>query len=277
MPKGAQSLQPFTPTVFTSQTAAVYKANIDGNASVVSNVSGVGYVYPTSPASMSVRVDMGFNTPRMFGAVVFLNSGAGPVTVALVAPGSNSRYACIYWDPQSLTVGVVYSATSASPAPTPPDAVQLISLAYVLLTAGMSSVQASNIFDVRSALPASAEMQQTVGFASGVSNPTIDCTGVTAIAITGNLTTSPVTIGLANLRSGVEISILVFVTGATRTLFLGASTPQGNVFTNVVGIHTATGAFTDMIATGIPIPVGFICACTSMYNLFPSLYFTVTQ
>jgi hypothetical protein len=92
MPIGNPSLQNFQASAFNVDTnVGIWKAKQDANSAIASNIAGATYVYQNSPAAMSVLVDPAFNLP-LIGAIgpYLLGSGTAPVTVSLVAPGSNS-------------------------------------------------------------------------------------------------------------------------------------------------------------------------------------------
>ncbi len=58
MPKGPQSLQNFQASGYnTDPNVTIWKGKQDANSAIASQVAGSLYVYPNSPAGMSVLVD----------------------------------------------------------------------------------------------------------------------------------------------------------------------------------------------------------------------------
>jgi hypothetical protein len=239
MPAGKQSLQSYIPSVFTTQSAVAYKANLDSNSSIVGNPAGMFYVYPTSPASLLVNIDVGF-TYMQQGTGLFLNNGGAPTTVALVAPGSNSYYGTIYYDSSAATFGVVYSATGVSPAPILPEIIYQIPLAVVLLTSTTTQIQATNITDVR--MVAFTPFGRTPSLSA---NTNYNVVGANRVDIALTMTAA-LTLTLTNLQMGVPVYVRAFnSTGGTLVLKIAATSPAGTAY---VLLNDASGA--NLTATG---------------------------
>jgi hypothetical protein len=256
MPIGSQSLQFFTSTVYTSMVASTYKANIDADTAIMSNVGGALAVVPNNPAGLSVLVDPAFNLPQ--GGTTdpyLLNGAASAVTVTLTAPGSNSYYACIYWDYTTSSAGVIYGATGVSPTRVLPDLVYRIPLAFVLLTNGQVTVTASNISDARSWLP---ECPVLFGAGASIStNQTYNCNGATEVRIAVAITAA-VTLTMTNLREGVRVNVTaVNTTGGALNFKLAATTPAGTAYSITSKVAGATTSFsTNMVTGGSSIAAG---------------------
>jgi hypothetical protein len=258
MPLGNQSLQPWTPTIYTSMVASTYKANIDGNSSVGGNPCGMLYVYPNSPAALNVLVDQAFNLGGSGNANPFLlNGAASPITVALTAPGSNSYYGTIYWDLTTNTAGVVYGATGVSPTPILPDQAWRIPIALVLLTAGQATVAASNIYDVRDIFTFCP--LTFLNSAVSTTTLTVNCQGATSMSIDIGFTGAGLTLTLSNLQAGVPICMLIKNSNAgTQTFKMVATTPGGVAYS----INAKFAAIVDMVAVG----ASMTTTLTSIYN-----------
>src|SRR6266481_8361656 len=133
MPVAPQSNVPYAGSNWTAMAPGnVYKSAIDVCTSILSPLSRF-YVYPSSPAALSVNVDVGFNF-MLGGTGPVLQPTASPVSVALVVPSTNPYYATIYWDSVANTFGVVYGAQAGSPVPTVPDSWHQEILAFVKLS-----------------------------------------------------------------------------------------------------------------------------------------------
>jgi hypothetical protein len=241
MPAGNQSLQPFIPTVFTTQSATAYKGNLDSNSSIIGNPAASFYVYPQNPATMSVNVDVGF-TYFKTGIGVALNNGAGSIPVALVAPGSNSYYATIYFDPTINNVGVVYSTTGASPTPILPELRCQIPLAVVLIPSTAVTIQATMITDVRGSVFASFGKIVTLA-----GNTTYNVMGASDIQLIITYTAA-MTLTLTNLQMGVPVSIILFnSTGGALVFKIAATSPVGTAYA-ILG--DSAGASTNLTTVG---------------------------
>jgi hypothetical protein len=260
MPIGAQSLQSYIATIYTSMVASTYKANIDSDLSIVSNPAGTNYVYPNNPVGLSVLVDPAFNLPQLgVTAPILLNGAASPVTVTLVAPGSNSYYACIYWDLSTSTAGVVYGTSGASPTPMLPDNLWRVPLAFVLLTTGQVTVVASNISDARIGLLGGGmggSLNSSLGTIS--TNTAVNCNGANVVHVVLSFTAA-VTVTLNNLRYGAPVQITATNTSAGALNFkLLANTPSGVAITvdgKAAGVQVGV---TNLGTTGL----GFTAATT---------------
>jgi hypothetical protein len=221
MPIGTGQNQGIAPTLYPSQVAAAYKFGQDLNGAILSNPFGSLYVYPNNPNAMSVLVDPAFNIPQLpyftppgpgTTEVFTLNGAASPVTVSLTAPGSNSYYATIYWNPNSTTttpfppsgVGVVYGSASATPVPILPADASFIPLAIVLISSSTVAITSAMIYDVRlwfrrgpvrSYIPAASTAQ------------TVNCQGATNVVVDITITTS-LTLTLTPLQLGIPVYII---------------------------------------------------------------------
>lgn len=248
MPAGNQSLQPLIPTVFTTMSATAYKGNIDSNSAVTGNPGGTFYVYPQTPASMSVNIDKGF-TYSNIGAGLVLNNGAAAATVVLVAPGSNSYYGTIYYDTTANTFGVVYSASSATPSPVLPDQMHRVPLAVVLITSVTTTIQATNITDVRWAqfLP--------WGMAPGTLSANTAYNVMGALRVDINFTIgAAMTLTLNNLSEGAPVFIAATnTTGGALVFKMAATSPSGTAY---VITAVSAGTLVNMITTGSSITAG---------------------
>jgi hypothetical protein len=249
MPIGNQSLQSWISTIYTSMVASTYKANIDSDLSIASNTAGALYVIPNNPAGLSVLVDPAFNLPQIGAASPYLfNGAASPIPVTLTAPGSNSYYACIYWDLTTNTAGVVYGATGVSPTPVIPDQTWRVPLAQVLLTTGQVTVTASNISDVRSWVPEPPFSSFNTGISA--TSLTVNCQGAAAVMVFLNFTGAGMTITFSNLRIGVPINLYFENANAsTQTIKMAATTPSGAAYTSI--LSKFGGAVVNMITTGV--------------------------
>lgn len=230
MPGGQTSLQLYTPTVYTAQVASAYKSNIDGNSSILGNPAGRLYVYPNNPAGMSVLVDPGFNLLALQGSglnagPILFNTAASPVAVSLTAPGANSYYATIYWNPLTNVVGVVYGATSSAPFPILPDDASFQVLACVLLNTGMSQVQANNIYDVRNFWSFAPVRYYNAAVSGTVA--ALNCAGATSVYLDLVMTGTTPTVPLTNLQVGIPVFVVTGSAGASRTLATPMTTPGG--------------------------------------------------
>ncbi len=199
------------------------------------NVSGPLLVYPNTPAALSVLVNPAFNLPQIGVASPFLlNAGATPVAVTLVAPGSNSYYATIYWDLTTSAPGVIYGATGISPTPMLPDSLTRIPIALVLLTFGQLTVVASNIYDVRTWVP-----ENPLSLAGGLiaGNTTINCNGAMSVVYICTTNASTFTLTFINFRIGASLRLAVTNTSGTTAagLRVAATTPSGVTYTVLTG------------------------------------------
>lgn len=246
--------------------ASAYKASLDADSSIAANTVGSFYVYPNNPAGMSVLVDPAFNNPQVgSGATpIVFNGAAGASTVSLTAPGSNSYYACIYWDLYTSSAGVIYGATASSPTPIYPDQYWRIPLAFVLLTTGQSTVVASNIYDARTWIQANKPLVLASGSLSA--NTSISCSGAAALSQTFSFGTAAITVTYSNLTIGVPVNINVQNFGAvTLTLKFAATTPSGGTYT-VNGKQAGTSAttYTNLGTTGWSFLAGAIWSFTGV-------------
>ncbi|SRR6266404_1004175 len=228
MPGVAQSLVPYNPLGRPNYgDGTSYTNSIDACLAIAGQTSGCLAVVPSSPAAMSVRVDSGFNIPHI-GATdpYFFQSGGTPVTVPVVAPGANSYYACIYWDLQTGTAGVVYGPTSVTPVRTLPDNLWQLPLAFILIASTAVTITAININDARF-LSASRALQAALGSISA--SPTVNCNGADRITINlNNTNTGGMTMFLTNYRIGTPLNIAFSNTsGVTVLTKVQASTPSG--------------------------------------------------
>lgn len=268
MPIGNQSLVPYTPTVFTAVNGTQYKGQIDADTAISGNVSGSFFVYPNSPAGLSVLVDTSFNNPILAGASGFVANGAGAqITVAVTAPPNNSWYACVFWDLSTNTAGVINGVAAASPNPIKPLNLNQIELAQVLIATGQTSIIASNIFDVRTWLPAPPLIKAlgTVGVSQ-----TVNCNGASKILINLAISAS-VGVTLTNLRAGSDVDIFVSATG-TFTFSLAAFSTNAATYTTIQGINNA-GAIVNLASTGVALSTAVAAALHSVFHSVGVLQF----
>lgn len=252
MPIGSQSLQDYIATQYGSMVASTYKANIDSNSSIVSNPAGSLYVYPNNPAGLSVLVDDGFNVPQLNQTAPWLFNGASsPNVVSLTAPGSNSYYACIYWNLTTSTTGVIYGTASASPVPVVPDQPYLVPLAFVLIANGASTITASNISDARFWTP-DAPLCLTPGALS--TSTAVNCQGASSVMISCTITAA-LTLTLNNLKNAVPVWIAVGNGTGSGFVFKFAGTTPGGVAYAIAGkVAGASGVgFANYVTSGITI------------------------
>lgn len=245
MPGGQTSLQAWTPAINTAQVASAYKANLDGNSSIHSNMSGMLNCYPNTPVGLSVLVDPAFNLWTLGGGgtnggPILLNTAASPVTVSLVAPASNSYYATIYWNPTTNTAGVVYSAPSATPFPILPDAAEMLPLACVLIATGQATIAAGNIYDARTFFRFGPIRYQNAALAAPV---TINAAGATLLTLDTKLTAAA-TMTVNNLQVGVPVYQIM--RASTFTLTLNFNTPSGVAYSLLTKISGAVANFSAM-------------------------------
>jgi hypothetical protein len=197
--------------------ASAYKADIDANSSIAANVAGSLYVTPNNPAALNVLVDKAFNLQQTGAAGAFLlNGAASPVTVTLVAPGSNSYYATIYWNSLTNAPGVIYGASGVTPTSVLPDDAAFVPL----------------IFDVRDWMPP-VPVRLSGSFST---NQTLNCNGASNVQVYITATAS-LTINLTNLQLGIPVSLFLTSGAAAPVLNMTASTPSGVAY----GISTKAG------------------------------------
>ena len=250
--------------------ASTYKADLDGNSSIIGGPAGAMYVYPNSPAALSVLVDTAFNIPQQGIAAPFLfNGAASPVTVTVVAPGSNSYYGCIYWDLSTQSAGVIYGPTSVTPVPTLPDLAWRTPLAFVLLTTGQATVQASNILDARS-LKAFSPLS-SVNNSIAATTLTVNCQNCTSVMVYVSFTGAGMTLTLSNLQVGIPVSMIAINSNAgTQTFKCSATAPSGTAY--AISAKTAGGTLVGMGVTGISLVTGTATVFSGNSISGPSLY-----
>lgn len=269
MPLGNQSLVPYAPTIFTAVNGTQYKGQIDADTGVFGNVAGSFYVYPNSPAGLSVKVDASFNNQLIGGTSGFLaNSAAAQVTVAVTAPPSNSWYACIYWDLSTNTAGVVNGTAAVSPNPIKPISIYQIELAQVLIATGQTSIIASNIFDVRTWIPPQLLVK---AYGSIGANQTLNCNGAGRIYVNATITAA-LGITLTNLRAGAEVGFFVNSTGAFGFV-IGAFTTIGTSYATVQGINSA-GTIVNL-NTGVSLSASVALAAITVFHSVGVLQFKI--
>jgi hypothetical protein len=269
MPLGNTSTQFWTPTVFTSQIATTYKNNLDGDSSIAANVAGALYVYPNNPVAMNVLVDPGFNLPQVGASTPeLLNGAATPVTVSVVAPGSNSYYACIYWDVTTSTAGVIYGASGASPTPLYPDNFWRIPLAFVLIASTDVTIVASKIYDARTWLPP----RPLALYSSALSANTSFSCGAASALYHYAIYSAAITITYNALPMGVPVSISVKNSQTSALVIkIAANIPAGTAYTAQTKEATGALGWTDMTATGISVPAGAVWNFTGYTTTGPFL------
>jgi hypothetical protein len=255
MPIGPASLQSYQASVYTSDTADLYKAKLDANSAIASNVAGIGYVYPTNPASLTVQVDLSYNIPQISHGYQLQGTNA-PATVALTAPSSAFYYGTVYLDTLTNALGVVYSPLSAA-APIQSDYVHQIALAGVYLATGQTTISAANIIDLRS--PLFRHLTLTV-YAGTIPNPYhLDCRQADRINLWAHFGGS-CSAYFDNLRIGSHVQASWGnISGGTVTLGVGATTPSGTAYQVYCMAVTSGGglggggttAYVDMGVTGM--------------------------
>lgn len=254
MPVATQSLVPYNQTIFTAVDGTTYKTQIDADTAIASNVVGMLYVYPNSPAGMSVLVDDAYNIQQVSSTnPILLNGGSSPNVVSVSAPGSNSYYATIFWNFSTSVPGVVFGASGVSPVPVLPDNWIQIPLALVLISSVTTSITAANIQDVRQW---AVFKPATVSLGSVGTNQTVNCQYATSVKIVLSISAS-LSLIMTNLRVGTHVSISVTnPTGGTLTFKILASAPSAtSIPVNGKTAGTSTG-FHDIGTAG----TGFVMA-----------------
>jgi hypothetical protein len=227
MPSGNTSLLPWTPTNNASQTATQYKNSIDADSSIAGNVAGQLSVYPNTPVGLSVLVDTGFDFWSGSSGYIQQAGSTSPATVTLTAPTTNPYWACIYYDPNANTCGVVYGAQATTPVPRFPETWAVWPLALIQLGVGQTTVSASQIRDIRglhlSMRPVFLELPSVAG------NTSVDLSGIRKVCI--DLTSSAnFTLSLLNVGYHTEIDISAQAAGGggvTKVMKVAATTPGG--------------------------------------------------
>ena len=244
MPAGNQSLQQYIPTVNTTQSATAYKANLDGNSSIVGNPAAMFYVYPQTPATMSVNIDKGF-TYNNIGNAMVQNNGAGPATLLLTNPGSGTYYGTIYYDTVANTFGVTYAPINS--APIMPNALSQIPLAIVLINVSTPTIQATNLTDVRGLQFAPWGLQPgTLSTATAY-----NVMGASRVDMNFAISAA-LTLTLNNLSQGAPVSLVVTVSsGGPYLLKVAATAPSGAAYA-VTGV-TGAAPF-NLAVTGYNVP-----------------------
>lgn len=254
MPAVPQSLVPYSPLGRPNYgDGTSYTNSIDACLAVGGQVSGSLAVVPSSPASMSVRVDTGFNVSQIGQAdPVYFNAGGALTSVALVVPGTNSYWACVYWDVSAATAGVVYGPSAVTPVRVYPDSVWQIPLAFVLIANTASTITAVNIYDARQWI---ANVNKSVNLGTIATNPTVNCNGATNVTIyVVSTNAAGVTIALTNLRYGVPVNIAIGNNSGSALLTkVTATTPSGVV---IPVIYKFGATFGQWNTTGLSIGIG---------------------
>jgi hypothetical protein len=248
MPAVNQSLVPYNPLGRPNYgDGTSYTNSIDAALAVGGQISGAYAVVPNSPAAMSVLVDGGYNS-IVDSLGVYIQAGGPPTAVALVAPGTNSRYSTIYYDKSANTYGVVNGVSGVSPVPICTSTVAQIPLALVLVPSTATSITATMIYDIRNML--SRSIERSIILSTTIS---IDCQWTAAIDVFAQVTAAA-SIILSNLRDGTRISCHWFNnTGGVLSIGLQGSQPNGTVYT-CLG-QTASGV-TQVMQTTFPIAAG---------------------
>ena len=242
MPAGNQSLQQYIPTVNTTQSATAYKANIDSDTSIVGNPAGMFYVYPQTPASMSVNIDKGF-TYNNVGTGLVLNNGAAAATLLLTAPGSSTYNGTIYYDTVANTFGVVYSPLGT--APILPEMISQIPLSIANISSSTVTIQAANLIDARWVNFAPLGKSATIG-----TNQSYNAFGASRVDLI-LVYTAALTVTLTNLQMGVPVLIRAENSGGSPFVIkIAASSPAGTAFA-VFG--DSGGSSTNLTTTGLSI------------------------
>jgi hypothetical protein len=248
VPAGNQSTQSFQATVNTTDLGSTYKAKIDADTSILGNPAGSFYVYPQS--LLTVNIDGQGYTFMQSGQTnpVVIGGNGSQTLLTLAAPGSNSYYACVYWNTSTSAAGVIYSPTASSPSPILPDDAALIPLAFILLTNGQSTISASNISDARSLIPAEPVKYNNTSLGA---NQTVNCNGASRVIIDIVITTS-LTLTLTNLQVGIPVEIYIAATTGTPTIKIAGSTPSGAAVSMISKVAGASTAFNvNLTTTGI--------------------------
>jgi hypothetical protein len=253
MPIGPASLQSYQASAYTNDTADLYKAKLDANSSIASNAAGVGYVYPTQPASLNVQVDLSYNLPQLQHGYQLQGTNA-PAALALSAPSSAYYYATVYLDTMTNALGVVYSPLSAT-APIQSDYVHQIALAGVYLASGQTTITASNITDLRSPLFRHLTLSL---YAGTVTTPYhLDCRQADRINLWANFAAS-CSAYCDNLRCGSLVQVTWGnVSGTSSGLGVYATTPSGTAYKVYCMMSGGTPpGYVDMGSTGLSFPNG---------------------
>jgi hypothetical protein len=257
------------PTLYPSQVASAYKSGQDVNGAILSNSGGSLYVYPNNPNALSVLVDPAFNIPQMpwvtspgptqTGLPFTFNGAASPVTVSLTAPGSNSYYATIYWNPNSVTggppnpptgVGVVYGTASATPVPILPDDASFVTLAIVLIASTTTAITNAMIYDVRLWFPR-GPVRSYIPSAS--TNQAVNCMGATNVVVDITITAA-ITLTLNNLQVGIPVYIIATNSaGSSQTIAFAGTTPDTIIYNSAI---KQVGASTGFTSWSTPLTIG---------------------
>lgn len=135
-----------TPQVpdFTSQTASVYKANIDAGFAVADRIAWAFAAHEQATPDMTVRIEAG----AIFDGAT-LTEVPAQSTPALAAPATNPRIDRIVIDRATGTASVVTGTEAASPSP-PAIAGNVAPVAQISLVVGQTSILNTDITDERS-------------------------------------------------------------------------------------------------------------------------------
>jgi hypothetical protein len=272
MPIGSQSLNPYTPTNFAAVNGTQYKGQLDAATAIAANPAGSLYVYPNSPAAMNVLVDGAFNLPLLGQVSPFAFFGANaPSVVSIPAPGSNSYYACVYFDILLGTTGVVFGASSATPGLRVPNALWQVPLAFVNVTAGQTSIGAANIFDARSWVQPGA-ISYNLGTVAV--NTAVNCQNASLVSVRAGFSNAAgFLLTLVNVRNGCNINVfLQNATGGSNSSLVQALMPDGTAF--VVNAISAT-ATTIWSTTGITVANNIYIAASGS-AILGNIFFTLT-
>jgi hypothetical protein len=269
MPAVNQSLVPYNPLGRPNYgDGTSYTNSIDAALAVAGQTGGSLAVVPNSPAAMNVLVDTGYNI-QAEGAGVQLQAGNSPTLVSLVAPGSNSYYATIYYNKLTNACGVIYGTPGASPTPVCTDQVSQIPLALVLIASTATSITATNIKDIR--------LIWTYGVSKVITlsgNLSIDCQWATYVDIAATITAAS-GVTLTNLRQGAHVSFYwLNSTGGIIATSLAATTPSGASIAcigntaSAVSLQMDTPAFNIAAGTRRHFIGSFPIGVTTMLGVF---------
>jgi hypothetical protein len=263
MPGPNQTLIPFTPTNYTSQTASVYKGNLDGNC-LLANVAGMNCVYPGT--GLQVLVDTAFIICKNGTGVIDQRAGS-PAAVALVAPGSNSYWATIFLNTQTNVVGVIYGTAAVTPAPILPNSIRLIPLAFVLIANGQTTIAASNILDARGALfPDDSPIVFNASGSSLVANTFGASTTDVSINLTANFA-----LNFTQVRYGSTAYVdVVNTSGSSFNFQMNFTLADGVTTPTIFGYLIGGSSYSRFVFSTVTISLTIATGSRYVFNCFAS-------
>jgi len=130
---------------YTTQADAVYKAAIDSSIAALAGIAGQHAVHEQATPDMSVKINAGYIFDSDAGTSTSL---AARNSATLVAPVTNPRIDLVYLAASTGTVGIQAGTESASPAAPALD-INMVPLAQIALTVGMTEIANADITDER--------------------------------------------------------------------------------------------------------------------------------